>query len=666
MVRIPPIFYSFTPKVQENRQQAIDSSPVSQPVLQYPVAKGRLCTFLGDSSKFVSLDLSPVLDFGDIQCPCCGVKTLSEEKYESLLKDAEQIKTPKQMVKFFKANENYIPLNMRECIFRNSDKYLDAPEFTVLDYFHDSKQLAFHTRHYYIEQVDKFLIDYSKKLTDGELKTSVLDTSERLNPSGGYHDFKELMFALTSRQDFGQAEKCYFFDHLYKDVRSASLNFGIYAIHGTSEMSAGELAKLWAGKVFSNSLIKETKIHNYQMGKDVINNSVLVCNSCSKKSTPKVFMDLQGVTDYNEAKFLMFNYLSNISKLMGEGKITLNKFYFTNFAYYIDKLSKGNIKFTDADIDKLLRLRAMAYRRDSFTPIEQTEVDIPCACCGSTMLPHSKRLDIQLELIRATSLKDYADILQKYDKYIGHYAKDCKNIFLNIYNSNPQISEEDFIAEFTKRSKYVLDLEVDKALETYDKNIDYIKNNGTSKEYELMKIVKDRTLLYLDNGYFDDYNYSDYLATVFHDINLDSDFCSKGVYMLLNDMKTIAYKSLIITPNDKYDNSDKSPLFTLLFNIFKTDVATGDLLMPLKKGGSQSKDNIIGLCKGCNLIKSNKGVEAWYTQLLSIRKNFRKQLHVIDGIAKDGKLKGFDSWAKDIAVSMYSLTRGRYDIRDEF
>lgn len=66
MARIPPIFYSFTPKVQENRQQAIDSSPVSQPVLEYPVAKGRVCSFLGDSSKFVSLDLSPVLDFGDI------------------------------------------------------------------------------------------------------------------------------------------------------------------------------------------------------------------------------------------------------------------------------------------------------------------------------------------------------------------------------------------------------------------------------------------------------------------------------------------------------------------------------------------------------------------------------------------------------------------------
>ena len=103
-----------------------------------------------------------------------------------------------------------------------------------------------------------------------------------------------------------------------------------------------------------------------------------------------------------------------------------------------------------------------------------------------------------------------------------------------------------------------------------------------------------------------------------------------------------------------------------MFNFFKTDVATGDFLLASKKGGKGLKENLIGLCKGCNNMKSNKGVEAWYTQVLSVRKNFRKQLHVIDEMAKSGKIEGYDDWAKSISNAMYTLTRGRYDIRDEF
>ena len=64
-----------------------------------------------------------------------------------------------------------------------------------------------------------------------------------------------------------------------------------------------------------------------------------------------------------------------------------------------------------------------------------------------------------------------------------------------------------------------------------------------------------------------------------------------------------------------------------------------------------------------NNLKSNKSVEAWYSQVLSVRKNFRTQLHVINEMAKEGIIEGYDDWAASIAQSMYELTRERYDIR---
>ena len=107
--------------------------------------------------------------------------------------------------------------------------------------------------------------------------------------------------------------------NLFVDLRTASLNFGVYGIQDFKEMSQNELAKSWASKIFSNSLIKHSKIHGYNNLNNIIINSVLVCSSCSKKAHPNVFMDFRSIEDVNVSKFFLQNYLSNIARLMGEG-----------------------------------------------------------------------------------------------------------------------------------------------------------------------------------------------------------------------------------------------------------------------------------------------------------------------------------------------------------
>ena len=79
-----------------------------------------------------------------------------------------------------------------------------------------------------------------------------------------------------------------------------------------------------------------------------------------------------------------------------------------------------------------------------------------------------------------------------------------------------------------------------------------------------------------------------------------------------------------------------------------------------------TKDNLIGMCKGCNTLRNNKGVSAWYAQNINVRKNFHKHLEVVDAMAKEGVIEGYDGWARSIADTMYKLTNHRYDIRHKF
>ena len=95
-------------------------------------------------------------------------------------------------------------------------------------------------------------------------------------------------------------------------------------------------------------------------------------------------------------------------------------------------------------------------------------------------------------------------------------------------------------------------------------------------------------------------------------------------------------------------------------------MATVDHLIPGSKGGEGDKYNLIGLCKHCNKLKSHKEVRNWIAENKKAVENIRKQLLVIDKMAKSGQIEGYDDWAKNIALKIYESTSGKYDLREDF
>lgn len=104
----------------------------------------------------------------------------------------------------------------------------------------------------------------------------------------------------------------------------------------------------------------------------------------------------------------------------------------------------------------------------------------------------------------------------------------------------------------------------------------------------------------------------------------------------------------------------------IAYNLFASDTATADHLIAYNQGGEGSRYNLIGLCKACNKLKSDKSVIAWYDQHTMVKRNLPKQLEVIDEMARYGELDGYDDWASGIAKTMYDETKGKCDIRDMF
>lgn len=657
MVKILPITARYL-QISATQNQ-VKENCITQPSAS--VMSGREVAFCGAyMPAFNSVDLSPALNLDVIHCPVCGAQTLSEKSLDAILNKAEKVNNTGEFLNLLKEYENHIPMNMRHILFVGAEKFKDNLDAPLSSYVISCRDKAKIDRSKCLEHAKMFLTNYSNSLSDGDERIVIDEVNNAFNPDEGLGSYFGNIGSVFVSPHVHQSVK----DYLSKNI-TPKLNDGTVKccdIDGVESLPKNVLAKTFAENIFSQSVIRLTTIQNSKTFPNMQNNSVLVCDSCCNKAPSRAFMDFNNVKNYAVAKVLMFAYLGDVAKAMGEGYIDTRKYYFSNFPFYVNKLSRGNISFSDVEINRLHNLRSMAARRDVFAPIEQSKVDVPCAECGSIMLPHVTRLNIHRDLLLADNMQDYFEVLKRYDKFIGSHARDSRDVFFNVMSENPDISMDEFLFNFNRRMERIAKEDTLLALEEFDSSIDYVRAEGTPEQLEAILYVKDKFNAYLENGWFKDFNYTNMLKNVV-DIDLDSPNCTKGIYSLLSDLKTIAYKMSLIQPVSQYDNDDKDPVFTILFNLFKSDVATADYLVATKKGGKGSKDNLIGLCKGCNTLKNNKGVSAWYAQHINVRKNFHKHLEVVNEMAKEGIIEGYDDWAASIAQSMYELTRERYDIR---
>lgn len=315
----------------------------------------------------------------------------------------------------------------------------------------------------------------------------------------------------------------------------------------------------------------------------------------------------------------------------------------------------GRIPF---DEEKVARLYYLISRRGDFPPIEQTEVDIPCASCGSIMLPHVIRDKINSEIRNAHSIDEYVNILKKYDKYVNSAVRFVADSFINIAEKYPDVSDDEFMALFQADVDKYSYSKVFEYIEKFEKSVTNHEFSNIVTEYSnrLKKYIYDGKMDFIFTNLYDNV-----FANRFPEDNLPN-----AVFILATDLKKICFANVIAKPKESYISIDSSPLGSVIFGIFRADAATVDHYVPRAKAGDNQKNNHIGMCKICNTLKGKKSPLAWVLNSPEVKQNFILQLKTVDKMAKDGLINDYDNWAKDMAKIFYYSTYKRFDIRDEF
>jgi len=650
-VKVPAFVYPFSRQTQ-NIQRNFVTLPYQNDRAEF--------SFTGIfESSTTPVHLEQAQQHSGIHCPSCGTPMLSEHDFECILNKASQVKNAQELISLIYNNKKFVPPKFSR-IFEDMKKIDNAKEMSIPEFREIMSDYAYMNKKQVIHSTRDYLREYAM-IVPPDFREKPLKTVDEIKTKQIYQVQKDKIIQFTKDMELNEAQSNVV---LSKTLRPIFIANGYYMLFNSSKLPQipeSDYGAFIAERIFYPSVNKISKLSRYPIHDNLENNKVLICNACSQNQPKNVFWRQNNKL----VKDNMMSYLTDISYQMGEGEMEFSPDYIDAFTQITGKLSKQQISFTTSEIKAIKNVGRVIKRHERFAPIEQTQVDIPCAECSSVMLPHSKRKVIEKELKECNTPLEYAHVLEKNIKYIGKNSKTLANIFLDIVLKNPQISNEEFLREFVKYEGKYTEKAINNALTRFMEDRTYVMEKYPPECLKIYDIFSKRMLQYFADDKFDINNVSDFFSVCLKDLDLRT-YHVKPIFVLVRDLNSISYKHLCATFDNRYHFNDKDNIYTILFNLFKFNVATADHLMPENKGGEGDKYNLIGLCKCCNRAKSQKKVYNWYVDNKAIEHNLKRQLSVIDKMAKSGKIEGYDDWAKTIAQKVFEQTYGKLDLREDY
>ncbi len=616
------------------------------------------CGIFEDSTNPV--DIEHAREHSGIHCPSCGVQMFSRKDCMELVEQSKNCKNAQDLANLIMKNKNYIPKNYKH-ITEDIESIEHIEDMSIRQFRNYIAARAFKRKRQNIHEVEKYL-KRSFEFFPEEKQKAAKEALSEIHTHQSYATQKDKIEKVLQILNPSEEQTRLIKANTLKKVLITDSYFRIFEPANIKKIPIEDYPSLITYRLFNPSVSYEIPISKYPNHKNLSNNRTLICGSCNNNQIGKAFWTSK---DNDVLKENIKQYLTDMAYLMGSGEIEDSKVYTSAFCSVVKKISKYNLEFSEDEILSLKNLQRAAARHEGFTPIEQTKYDIPCAACGSIMLPHSKRKEIEQELKQCSTPYEYSLVLRKNEKYIGVRTKVLADMFLNIVDKKPNITNKEFVELYKKNEQDYYEKSIMAVFKNYVRSGKYYSKVFTPEQQEYYNNFGVRFKDYFNSGKFDDGMLRPMYDACLYDIDFDK-HPVKPIFSFLRDIKNISYRHQIARSNDSGSFSDKDGVYTILFNLFKFNVATADHLVANVKGGEKNKDNLIGLHKCCNYVKSQVGVNNWYTEDKRIGENLKKQLTVIDEMAKNGDLEGYDDWAKNISQKLYDLTYGRLDLRKDF
>lgn len=634
------------------------SSNPQMNVLQSDRVELSFCGIFESSTEHV--DLEHAQEYSGIHCPACGVQMFSRKDCMELVEKSKTCTNAQDLANLIMENKKFIPNNYKD-IIEDIESIESIEDMTIPQFRKYIACRAYKRKRKNIHEAESYLKKFSKSFPEEkqkEAKSVLSEIHTRQSYATQKDKIEKFLKVLETPYEQERIAKA----NTLKKVLITDSYYRIFEPANIKKIPESDFSRLIVYRLFNPSVCHENKISKYPNHENLPNNRVLICGSCSNNQSKTVFWTKED--NYN-LKENMKLYLTDMAYLMGTGKIEESRSYIGAFCAAAGKLSKYNLCFTNEEIASMRNLKRVVARHEEFAPIEQTKYDIPCADCGSIMLPHSKRKEIERELKQCSNPYEYSLVLLKNKKYIGVRSKVLADIFLTIVNNNPEINNEEFVKIYKEREQDYYNKSIIGVYKNYLRHKEYYSNIFTPEQADAYDKFGKRFITYFKEGKFEDGMLKPMYEACLYDLDLEK-HPVKPIFSLLRDVKNISYRHQIAKSNNEGIFPDKDGVYTILFNLFKFNVATADHLVANNKGGEKSKDNLIGLCKCCNTAKAQVAPNNWYTDNKKVGENLKKQMLIIDRMAKNGDIEGYDDWAKDISQKLYELTYGRLDLRKDF
>jgi len=653
-MRILPLNYNiFIPKLSEQKNDESFAPFKSMPVDTFEISfKG--ASFL-DEAKNNS----------GIHCPVCGVRMLNQKDYEAIVNKFSQVKTTSDFVKLMNEYKDFIPNNMRDITRGISSE--NSNTFDLKAHLNNLSKRAYFKHCHSVEKSNNYLKEYFKDYPE-EMQSELNTILTGMSTGVSSYEYKKQVTPFLHSVGLVPSEFQKIAENTFIFLRNTSAYYNLFKIKDIDKMSDGEISSEIASRVFSRALYHSSKISR-TMYDDNPANTVLQCANCNNLSVnSKTFITPVALSN-PDFKNNIKTYINDIFMMTDSPEITkMNWAYIKFLTRFVENISKKGILFDDIELKKMSTIGKIASRHEIFAPITQSKVDVPCAGCGSILLPHNvKKEQIEKDIASCSKISAYANILVKYDKYIGKYARPVADIFLEISKNNPNISKSEFLELLQSRMDEYTDIGIKEEFKRYNKFRSYILRHNSQEELEIFDKVQRRLFEYVSKGKLKpDYNYMKMLETAIPDLDINK--APAMLYTILNNFKILCYENSISKLNEYDYQRDKDPIKSVVYKIFNASTATADHVIAKVKGGEDSKDNIIGLCKVCNkIVKGGKALYSWMIQNPEVRENFPHHVHVVNDMYQQGLLdEDYANWAKSIVDKVYAQTYNKFDFRDEF
>lgn len=638
--------------------------PNSSAYITKPYAKDKLelsfTGFFENATEPVRLEQAK--EISGIHCPVCGVRMLSQKDYEKILKQANDANNALDFINILKENQKYIPKHFRQIIVDN--EFFDNPEkLSIRDYYSEMNQRSYRSKQIIIHKIRDNLKEYANWLgLPQDLNEHAHNIVDKIHTKQSYATYKNIIDEYIEFLDLHDDTANQVKMKTLKPVVQANDYYLLFHVFRPSQMTDKEIAYNMARYIFSKSVSTITPMDNMPTHKGLPNNKVLLCSNCETMKCKTHFLH---DTSNPKTKNHINSYLADIAYLIGHNKMEQSRDYIPAFCYNVMRITKGKIFFNDDELKSLKNLEHSASRHEIFAPIQQSKTDIPCAECGSILLTHEMRTHIEEEMKDCKTIQDFSDLLYKYDKYVGSYARPYVNMFQSTLRDNPNISKEEFLQIFQRKADKFTERRFKKEFEEYKQHRQYYATKGTPEQLKNYDLFKMYVYDYIKSKSYLDDELITYYKKCLRSLDLEN-APVKAIYAFTTATKHIILSHRITSAENLKSKRKEDPIYTIVFNIFKMNVATADHLHATSKGGDDSIDNLIGLCKTCNKIKSKKDVKTWIIDNKRVKTNIENQMHVINDMAKSGEIEGFDNWAANISNKLFELSDGKIDLREEF